>query len=167
MKQVYILVGPSGCGKSTWVHEFKAAGREVLVCSADDFHMVDVFQPDGSSSRVYKFDPAKAGMAHSSCLNLYLKGLRSPTIENIVVDNTNVSQWERQNYVAAAMLVNALIVYVVWTVRTVEEIKLCAGRNSHGVSPGIVSDMAVRQDFDEASALLYPNAKVRRMVIGR
>jgi len=163
MKTVYILVGPSGSGKSTWVAEFLAAGREALVCSADDFHMVDVFEPDGGSRKVYKFDPAKAGMAHSSCLNLYLKGLQSPTIENIVVDNTNVSQWERQNYVAAAILMDVSIHYVVWTVRTVEEIKRCAARNQHGVSPGIVADMAVRQDFDEALALLYPKAKVRRM----
>lgn len=162
MPKVILMVGPSGVGKSSWVTQFSEF-RHTIVCSADRYHMVDVVDEHGMVTEVYKFDPTKASQAHSHCMREYLRALQNPKVDYVIVDNTNVSQWERQNYVAAAISHKLEIQYVVWKIRTIEEVKLCAARNKHGVSPGLVADMALRQDFDSALALLYAKATVCQM----
>lgn len=142
-----ILVGVPGCGKSSWAKEFIEGEMATLndnpryfnavICSADEGHMVD---------GVYKFDPAKAPMAHAECLNKFIRAIVSKSVTHVIVDNTNISKWERMNYEQAAANVGANIVYQVWRCETIEQIKLCAGRNSHGVPVGVIADMALRFD---------------------
>lgn len=133
-----IMVGVPGSGKSTLVKNLDA-----VVCSADDYHI----GLDG----VYKFDPSKAAMAHSDCFNKFLNALAEQ--QSVVVDNTNISIWERQNYEAAASLAGAMIEYHVFVCDTVAKIKLCAQRNVHAVPVGVIADMACRFDFDECDVI--------------
>lgn len=141
---VHILIGPSGCGKSTWADRFVAHYPTTLIVSADHYHMVQV-----GDEWVYKFDPSKAGMAHSACLNRFLRAI-GPDCDcsHVIVDNTNISLWERQNYIQAAINAGCPLEFEVWKVETTEEIKLCAERNRHGVPIGVIADMALRFDFD-------------------
>lgn len=143
MPQVIILVGPSGCGKSTWANKFLAdnAGKFGVICSADHYHMIEV---DGKP--VYKFDPAKAPMAHSACLNKFLKNIVRTELHYVIVDNTNISEWERQNYVQAAINAGCQVRFEVWTVGTVLQIQRCSQRNAHGVPMGVIADMALRYE---------------------
>ena len=143
---VILMVGVSGSGKSTQVqkilNEAELADAKVVVCSADHEHI----GPDG----VYKFDPAKAALGHSNCFNKFLKAIREHNgqADIVIVDNTNVSQWERQNYEYAAKMAGCSVRYHVFVCDTVEKIKLCAARNTHGVPIGVIADMACRFDFD-------------------
>lgn len=154
-KTVIILVGPSGCGKSSWansfVHEALERGEAAVVCSADDSHMYD----DGAGGLTYVFNPAKAPMAHSDCMNKFIKALADQETTYIVVDNTNISRWERQNYAEAARLVGAELRYEVWKPLSVNDIKTCAARNAHGVPQGVIADMALRFDFDPGTEDAY------------
>lgn len=141
---VHILIGPSGCGKSTWAMDFASRYPTTLIVSADHYHMVEV----GFQQWVYKFDPAKASMAHSTCLNQFLHAIVNGEYSHVIVDNTNISLWERQNYVQAAINAGCKVEFEVWKVETIDEIKLCAARNKHGVPLGVIADMALRFDFD-------------------
>ena len=142
MRKVMILSGPGGCGKSTWA---KRDHPDAIVCSADHYFAC----PETGE---YKFDPTKLAIAHSNCLNKFLNELRFSE-GDIVVDNTNISHWERQNYVDAAQIVRTArgeaveIEVHTWQVETVREIWTCAKRNSHGVSVEIVAKMALNHEI--------------------
>jgi tRNA uridine 5-carbamoylmethylation protein Kti12 len=140
--QVIINVGVPGSGKSTWTDKFieqcDENGSTVVVCSADKFHE-DEFG-------VYKFDPAKAGMAHALCLNKFLKAIVASSVDFVVVGNTNITAWERMNYVEAACIAKCDVLYNVWPCMTIEQLRICAARNSHGVPLGVIADMACRYE---------------------
>lgn len=142
---VHILIGPSGSGKSTWAKEFASRNPDTVIVSADHYHMVPLGIGD---ELVYKFDPSKAPMAHSQCMNKFLKEIVMLDVQHVIVDNTNISLWERQNYVQAAINAKCRVEFEIWKVETVDEIKLCASRNVHGVPIGVIADMALRMDFD-------------------
>jgi len=142
---VHILIGPSGSGKSTWACEFATRHSNVLIVSADHYHMVQVDE----ENQVYKFDPSKAGLAHAACMNRFLQGIGPDSkCSHVIVDNTNISRWERQNYVQAAVNAGCQLEFEIWKIETIAEIKLCAQRNKHGVPIGVIADMALRFDFD-------------------
>jgi len=87
--KVYIMRGLPGAGKSSWV---KTNLENAVVCSADAFHV----QNDG----VYRFDPAKVGLAHGECLQKFVRNLAPIGIVDIlVVDNTNTTAVEMAPYV--------------------------------------------------------------------
>lgn len=90
MKRVTIMRGLPGSGKSTWVLNNRA---KACFFSADHYHYVD---------KVYKFNPAKAAWAHNQCLRSYLLHLLSHSEGEVVVDNTNITQWEISPYYRAA-----------------------------------------------------------------
>ena len=141
---VHILIGPSGSGKSTWARQFCERHPKALVVSADHYHLVRV---DGNW--VYKFDPTKSPMAHSACMNSFLWAIVHPEQHShVIVDNTNISMWERQNYIQAAVNAGCQLEFEIWKIETIDEIKLCAQRNVHGVPIGVIADMALRLDFD-------------------
>lgn len=87
-KTVYILRGVSGSGKST-LAESLIVGRSGIICTADDFFMVD---------GEYKFNPAKLGKAHQECQVKFLGALVSHEYDVIVVANTNTSAKEYNEY---------------------------------------------------------------------
>ncbi len=140
--EVIINVGVSGSGKSTWTRKFveqcEQNGLTVVVCSADKYH------EDAEGN--YKFDPSKAAMAHADCFNRFIRAVFNRGVDFVVVDNTNVSEWERKNYVDLAASLCHDVKFNVWTCLTVEAIKVFAERNSHGVPVGVVADMAIRME---------------------
>jgi len=152
-RKVILLVGISGGGKSTFVQEYLRThgdDENIVVCSADDGHMVDVDLGEGEIVRQYKFDPAKIGQAHSDCLNKYIMAFYS-SVNTIIVDNTNLTKWERQNYFEVAGANNAFVEVHQVDVRTIEGLKLCISRNVHKVPAATIADMALRFERVEAS----------------
>ena len=144
MRKVIILSGPSGCGKSTWAKKY-LEWNAVTICSADD-HFVN------KETGEYKFDPTQIAIAHSICFSNFLDEMRMSE-GDVIIDNTNISYWERRNYIDAAQIIaNARgesidIVTHNWQVETVREIWICAKRNSHGVPAEVVAKMAMNHEI--------------------
>ena len=138
MKKVVILRGISGSGKSTYG---KTHYPDAVVCSADAHRMQKVTNPDGTTSRVYRFDASMVGADHSNCLNDFIVEIErgSPLI---VVDNTNIRLWEIQNYVKLARIFGYVIEIVEMTLYFNDDAKLCAQRNIHEVPEETVLSMA-------------------------
>ena len=101
MRTVRILSGPSGCGKSTlcekWKKEAESDNVRFVRVSADDYFIDRI-------TGEYNFDPSNLPIAHSYCMNRFLSmmGETSDSDRLLVVDNTNIHSWERQNYGTAA-----------------------------------------------------------------
>lgn len=130
--QVVIMRGIPGSGKTTIRKE---RYPNALVCSADDYHMVD---------GVYKFDPAKAGFAHAWCLKKFVLAVNGDLgtfancrAETVVVDNTNSRVLEIAPYfrVAEAFGVPVKILRVHCQI----EMALCRG--THNVPASTVFEM--------------------------
>lgn len=119
--KVIVLSGISGAGKSTRVKKLKER-FVVVVVSADDY-----FMKDG----VYQFNPKELTQAHAACFKSFLEAIQEsdPTVEYLVVDNTNLSVEEISPYMlaAAAYGLEAEIQTVV------VQLSVAASRNVHGV----------------------------------
>lgn len=92
MKKVEILSGLPGSGKSTWAKAYRDVPNDPVICSADDYFMVD---------GKYLFDAAKLKFAHAYCLDCYVTCVRS-SVDDIIVDNTNLAVEEIAPYYALA-----------------------------------------------------------------
>lgn len=127
MKRVIIMRGLPGSGKSTEAKKFDG-----VVVSADDYFMIN---------GVYRFNPAKIGDAHISCMRRFLN-LIDAGLSPIVVDNTNISIFEVNPYrlVAQAMGYEVEVVHVVCDAMT------CAKRNTHGVPLSTIQRMLTKYE---------------------
>lgn len=101
IKNVIVLRGTSGSGKSTFAN---LIAEPKVICCADDY-----FEKDGS----YNFDASKLGYAHAACRTKFDDALFDPSIENIVVANTNTKPADFKYYVDAAETYGARITSVV------------------------------------------------------
>lgn len=151
MKHVFILRGSSGCGKSTYAKHLKheagvVDGKSVVVCSADDHFMVK--GPDDGELQ-YAFNPAKLPMAHAECMKLFLSALKSG-IDVVIVDNTNINEWEYMNYVLAAQLAGYGVDIVEFRALSIERVSEWADRNVHQVSRSVAINMAVEMAMSPA-----------------
>lgn len=133
---VHIMRGIPGSGKSTKAKTLAPAER---ICSADDF-----FIKDG----VYTFLQHKIGEAHAECLKKFIGLLhanRGRDIE-VVVDNTNIRCWAYESYVKIADLAGAKVEFHEFIPprdnKLGDYVRLCASRNTHGVSPNACMRMA-------------------------
>lgn len=133
--KVVILSGPSGSGKSTWAAK---TYPDAIVVSADHFFI------DGDTG-VYQFDPSKLAVAHAECMKQFLLSLQCDG-KVVVVDNTNIHHWERDNYDLAAKLMGWSVDIEFFNVRTVSAIRKCAARNAHGVPLDVVARMALEHE---------------------
>lgn len=144
---VIIMRGPSGSGKTTLAEKiynnFEGMNKKIL--SADNYH-IDV---DGN----YNWKPENIKAAHLDCYSKFLMacgisyqlnqddGIRGRKEEPclIMVDNTNIKQWEFEKYVAIAKQLGFEIRYEIpegdWIAEELAE------RNSHGVSLEICQRM--------------------------
>lgn len=126
--KVTILRGISGSGKSTFAKENYPSA---VVCSADDYFMVD---------GEYKFDFTKLSQAHGTCFKKAAEALEFG--QDVVVDNTNTQVWEMSPYVLLAQSYNAEIEIVLLDCPA----SVAAVRNCHGVPTAAVEGMAERME---------------------
>jgi len=129
MAKVVIMRGPSGSGKSTYTAKNYA---DATIVSADQFF----FNEYGR----YDFKPYLLSQAHADCQSRFIKAL-SERQEVIVVDNTSITNWEYQNYIDTARLVDYDVEIVEFIVEGEKAIKKIADRNTHGVPFEIVERM--------------------------
>lgn len=85
-RNVIILRGVSGSGKSTFAKLFSNS----CICTADDFF----YDKDGN----YKFDATKLDRAHASCRDKFDDAVKDPTVDNIVIANTNTKPYDYSYY---------------------------------------------------------------------
>lgn len=171
---VVIMRGLPGSGKSRYAKqladEFNTKYRSeeqksAVVVSADDFFTfgtgraeVPGFEPK------YEFVHAKLGQAHAACLFNFVKALLLET-RLVVVDNTNTTHWESQNY---EVIADRLATYSVANVAmhntsrlTVTDLHMFCERNRHGVPFSVIADMAARWEWrgaDYLAAEMSPEA---------
>jgi predicted kinase len=129
--------GIPGSGKSTYVRETLWGEFEVpmprkvpVVCSADDFHMVD---------GEYKFDPNNIRKAHRACLKKFIDACTkgSPLV---IVDNTNTQQWEYVQYVNIAQAFEYDVKIVEFRITATQSYE----RNIHKVPLDVIEKMYER-----------------------
>lgn len=96
---VTIMMGLPGAGKSTWI---RANCTHEKIVSADFFFTT----PDGG----YAFDGSKIRQAHEWCFATFQRYLERG--EDVVVDNTNVRNWEREKYVQEALRHGATVSFL-------------------------------------------------------
>lgn len=137
-KIVVVMAGIPGSGKSHLRKHFvKHESVDAEVVSTDDLFMVD---------GEYEFDVSKLSEYHATCLNMFI-GFVEAGIPRIYVDNTNIARWQRMNYVDIARNAGYEVEIRYIPVETIEQVKICAARNVHGVPLGTICQMALDQDW--------------------
>ena len=120
MKRVIIMRGLPGSGKSTYVRK---TFPEAAVCAADSYFET----PNG-----YVFNPTLISDAHKQCMRDFLEF--TDTNDIVVVDNTNMNQFEVAPYVLVAEAKG----FEVTIVRLVVELQTAMARNTHNVPAGVL-----------------------------
>lgn len=138
MKKTLILMrGLPGSGKSTLAAEF--AGEDGLVFSTDNYYIRD---------GVYTFDASRIKMAHE----WNQQGVETAMKKEhplIVVDNTNLSFWERNPYKALAELHSYEVQVVHPITDWAWDVDECTERNAHGVPRQTIAAMKDRAAKDK------------------
>lgn len=147
MNHVTIMIGLPKSGKDTWIKQNRVHER---VVSADDY-FVD------HETGEYRFVPEEIGTAHEVCFRNFLYLLRYLR-SDIIVNNTNLTNWERAPYVLAAKAYGAKVTFVHLTTSSDE----CIARpdNGHGVPDETIRRMADRFEFVHPFWLDRPDALI-------
>jgi hypothetical protein len=101
---IVLLRSASGAGKSTLAEIFNTKVGWLTVC-ADDYFT----DADGN----YNFDATKLGIAHKECQEKFMEALYDPTVEGIVVANTNTKERDFAFYEKAAKEAGAMFISLV------------------------------------------------------
>lgn len=133
MKKIIIMRGVSGSGKSTRAKQLAEQIDNAVICSADQF-----FMQDG----IYDFNPALLGLAHEDCLNRAIDAMTKGNC--VIIDNTNTQAYEYEKYVEQANKFGYEVRFEVIGQLDIENLKLYAKRNIHGVSLDILKKQANR-----------------------
>jgi predicted kinase len=151
VNKLTIIRGIVGSGKSHYVAKLRQKENlsPELVCSADNFFMVN---------GVYVFDPLKLPQAHAACMKRFIFLLMVKKAKHIIVDNTNIHEWEFTNYRYLATLAGYKVEIVEFRVETISDVAICAGRNKHKVPQEIVWQMAMEFEPD-SKAIVFPVVK--------
>ncbi len=101
MPTLVIMQGIPGSGKSTLAEKL-AANIQAVICSTDSYHI----DHDG----VYRFKAERSREFHAAnqekVKQLLFRGY------NVIVDNTNICNWEAKPYVAAAVEAEYAVVFI-------------------------------------------------------
>ncbi len=124
MKTVFIMRGISGSGKSSMAAKLATPGA---ICSADTWFM----GPNG-----YSFRQQDLAAAHGECLRKFIQ-LVFENVDNVVVDNTNLREWEYISYLRIARMAGYVVEFYEF-IPPLDEgftayVTECAGRNTHGL----------------------------------
>ena len=133
-KEVVIMRGLPGSGKSTFVEE---NFEDAYVCSADKFFI------DNKGN--YNFDVRRLSEAHQWCMEEFIDALFEKE-ELVVVDNTNMCNWEYTNYevLAEHLGYNVRIIVMAAGLHDETTVTTLAKRNSHGVDAETIERMKGR-----------------------
>lgn len=136
-KELLILRGLPGSGKSTVAKKILEGSPNAIICSADDYFMVD---------GQYEFDPTKLSKAHQSCLMSADRSMANG-YSLVVIDNTNIKKEHYLPYVKMADKYGYTT-----TIRTIGSTDLSIvptyhQRQVHGVSEETIRRMA--QSWEE------------------
>lgn len=150
--RVILLVGCSGSGKSTYaqVHFPKA-----VVVSADHYFEELAASTNQTFEEVWNL--WQLGSAHSQCQQRFLNAI-SKKVPVVIVDNTNVRRADRHRYIKMATELGCeteLHVLSPWiqgkpapSPKQIKAyVKLCHGRNAHGVPLDIVEQQFAHVDM--------------------
>lgn len=129
--RVIIMQGVPGSGKITWAQSVE--GANVTIVSADHFF-------ENPITGEYRFNPAKLGDAHASCMRDFLSTLMDPhgLDDIVIVDNTNIMIDQMSPYYLVARAYGVPVEIV----RVKCDPAIAADRNSHGVPRETVLRMA-------------------------
>lgn len=130
------MVGVPGSGKSTVASEIAAEARDVgvttLICSTDDFFMVN---------GRYQFDPRRLAEYHARNFQKFALALADGT-QLVILDNTNIREEHREPYVRLAKAMGYTVRVEVVGEFTPEACEQYARRNTHGVPLESIKRMA-------------------------
>ena len=135
MKKLVVLRGTSGSGKTTKAKEL-AAGKDAVICSADNFFMVDGH---------YKFDAKLLKKAHAQCFSEAQEAINK-RVSLVIIDNTNTQKWEYKKYEELGIAAGYEVEVIVVGSLDKDQLKVYANRNKHGVSLDIIQKQARRFD---------------------
>lgn len=129
-----IMRGLPGSGKSTAA---KKLGGNIF--STDD-------QIIAMNNGVYKFNPSQIKEAHARNLQSVITAMNTDRPNQIIVDNTNIQQWEYAPYVEAAKKAGYNVTYVEFDPSNLSdaELKQLAKRNTHNVPEAVIRQMKSR-----------------------
>lgn len=121
--------GCPGSGKSTAAKRLRERledeGKSVVVCSSDDFFVCP-------SCSCYNFSLAKLRFAHAWCREKFEKALKDG-VENVIVDNTNVSVQECRPYVQLALQYGYEVEFLEPTTPWAFDLDQLSVKNTHSV----------------------------------
>ncbi|ABV87121.1 AAA family ATPase [Shewanella pealeana] len=126
-----IMRGLPGSGKSYWVEEYVNAlpkrdcdSEHFKVCSTDEF-----FYQDGK----YCFNAKDLAKFHQLNLTRFIHAIANKT-PLVICDNTNMAQWEFEDYCAAAKAEGYRVqIQQIGEPKDKQHQLLCADRNKHRV----------------------------------
>lgn len=128
-----IMRGCPGSFKSTVAKHIQSHLDNSVICSTDDYHMVD---------GVYKFNRAKLGKFHAKNLenatNFLLNG------QTVIIDNTNTTLFEALGYIKSAKTLNKTFCFVEPVGPGCTDATLLAQRNVHQVPLDAIKAMLDR-----------------------
>lgn len=136
MKKVIIMRGIPGSGKSTYIKEHLS---EALVCSADDYF--EELAALNDTSYLEEFKIYLVPRAHAFCRDSFNHATEVMDEPLVVVDNTNIRNWEyEEDYVDSALRrgYEVQIVEIPFSRDMAEEYHR---RNKHGVPLEVIKRM--------------------------
>lgn len=135
MPKLFIMRGLPGSGKSTFI---KNNIPNPTICSADNFFIDELSQ--------YNFDIKKIGLAHAQCRYKFKEAIQNG-VDNIVVDNTNLTTKEYSDYIDYAFdSENNYTIYVIDLFDKLQELSFYT-RNTHGVPIETLEKMRNRYTY--------------------
>ena len=139
---VIILRGIPGSGKSSITNSIIKAfcpPCRFTKHSADDYF---IRYNKKQQKKVYEFIPNRIGQAHKASLNGFQKAIYRKNLDLIIVDNTNIKQWEYQKYLSLSTPLNMKSLIVELTPKNSTDVLKCCQRCIHSVPEDVVKRMA-------------------------
>jgi len=126
----FIMRGLPGSGKSHIASHMLQQMPDAIVCSADDYRMVNgeyVHSKDGNAD------------AHAKCFAKFLDAIRAKKV--VIIDNTNVKRWEFERYVDEATKAGYAVAFVTPGTAWANDPGECARRGTHNVPLAAIEGM--------------------------